>query len=354
MHILIAVSALTPGSGLSRYVFSLCKQLAEGNEVCVITTHNSSDISYEKEELRCVSQSIKLLSLGKYSKFRKYLKAIRLVRTLKPDIIINNYNAVFQLILPFITKRTKVIHILHNDTDDFYRIASIHAERISGWVAPTHTIANHFNNYTHNKYTEQVVLIPHGVEEAERTPRRNNRIEIIFAGVLYEHKGVKILPQIIKKLISNGNNPHLTIIGEGILSDWLKEQFSKEIRTGIVNMTGVIAHKEVYRLMSKADIFLYPTHLDAFGLVIAEAMMNGAIPVVTHLPGITDNLIPNEQYGYLIPQDNVEKFIESISVLCESEERRMLLSINAHRRAKECFSHKAMKDSYIKYLNSMI
>lgn len=354
MKYLIAVSSLTPGSGLTRYVFSLCSQLADGNEVIVVTTHNYDDVSYEKKELANISDEIKLLSLGKYATPRKYVKAIKLVWSVKPDIIINNYNGVFQFILSLVPKKIKVVHILHNDTNDFYRIAAINAEKVRGWIAPTNAIADHFNKYTTNKYKDRVTVIPHGVEEAERKVRHNDCLEIVFAGVIYEHKGVKILPQVINRLLNRGINLHFTIIGKGILSEWLKEQFSEEINAGIVDLTGVIAHKEVYKLMSKADIFLYPTHLDAFGLVIAEAMMNGAIPVVTYLPGITDNLIPDERYGYLISQDDVGQFVATISDLCESDKRREELSKNAHRRALECYSHKAMRESYLNYLNSLI
>lgn len=353
MKYLIAVSSLTPGSGLTRYVFSLCSQLADGDEVTVVTTHNSDNVSYEETELANISDKIKLFPLGKYATPRKYVNAIKLVWSVKPDIIINNYNGVYQFILPFIPKKTKVVHILHNDTNDFYRIAAINAEKVRGWIAPTNAIADHFNTYTTNKYKDRVTVIPHGVEEAERKVRNNDCLEIVFAGVIYEHKGVKVLPQVIKRLLNRGINLHFTIIGKGILSDWLKEQFSEEIHAGIVDMTGVIAHKEVYKRMSKADIFLYPTHLDAFGLVIAEAMMNGAIPVVTHLPGITDNLIPNEQYGYLIPQDDIDKFVTTISTLCESEERMELISKNTNRRALEYFSHKSMKISYLNYFNKL-
>lgn len=354
MRYLIAVSSLTQGSGLSRYVFSLCDQLADGNEVFVVTTHNSQDVSYEEKELSDISDQIKLLSLGNYSTHKKYLKAIRLVWSIKPDIIINNYNAVYQFILPFIPKRVKFVHILHADTNDFYRIASINAGRVNGWIAPSNAIAEHFNNFTANRYKDRVTIIPHGVEEAEYTGRHNDCLELVFAGVIYEHKGIKILPQIIKGLILNGVNLHFTVIGEGILSDWLKEQFSEEIHAGIVNITGVVAHKEVYKLMSRADIFLYPTHLDSFGLVIAEAMMNGAVPVVTLLPDITDKLIPDEQYGFLIPQDDVYQFVSTISNLYASKKQRELLSVNAHLRALECYSHKAMKDAYLNYLNSLI
>lgn len=349
MRYLIAVPSLTTGSGLSRYVFSLCKILAKDNELYVVTTHDEGDNVFAKGELDYISVDIRLISLGSQSKTRKYLAAVRTVYKVNPDVIINNYNAVVQYILPFISKKIKIIHVLHNDTDDFYRVASINGHKTNGWIAPTESIASHFNEYTSNRYTDKVTVIPHGVEEAVFKKKNNTKLEIVYAGVLYEHKGVKILPPIIKRLQDKGIDLHFTIIGGGVLDNWLREQFAKEVESGIVTFTGVIDHDKVYEEMSKADIFLYPTHLDAFGLVIAEAMMNGLVSVVTHLPGITDNLISDGKDGYLIKQDEIEQFVQTIENIYKNNAMLRKLGDLAHKKALTKFSLSAMSKTYISY-----
>lgn len=147
---------------------------------------------------------------------------------------------------------------------------------------------------------------------------------------------------------------HFTIIGGGILSDWLKEQFHEEIKAGTVTMTGVIKHEDVYKIMQEADIFLYPTHLDAFGLVIAEAMINGAVPVVTCLPGITDNLITHEKDGYLIAKDDIDAFVATIGMLYDEDNKRKVLSHNAYSKARDCFSMEVMKNNYQEFFHNMV
>lgn len=354
MRYLITVSSLTPGSGLSRYVFSLCRLLVKGgNEVYVLTTHDDSTISYERNELDSISKGIHLISLGHKNKLGKYIEVVRAVNRIHPEVIINNYNAVVQYILPFISNKIKIIHVLHNDTDDFYRIGSINGAYTDGWIAPTEAIAEHFNHYTVDKYRDRVTTIAHGVEAASYHKRMNSRIEIVYAGVLYEHKGVKILPTVIKQLCKNGYDFHFTIVGGGKLSEWLKEQFCEEINSGIVTMTGVIPHSDVYDLMSKADIFLYPTHLDAFGLVIAEAMMNGAVPVVTLLRGITDRLVDNEVNGFLLNQDDINAFVKTLSLLINNHELRIKLSEAAHSKSLNFFSMEKMEINYRQYFSQL-
>ncbi|MCM1070483.1 MAG: glycosyltransferase family 4 protein [Bacteroides sp.] len=353
MRYLITVSSLTPGSGLTRYVFNLCGILKEGNELFVLTTHDEGSNEYALAELTKISPDIKLIALGKASKIGKYLKTMAWIRKISPDKIINNYNGVVQFVLPFIGSKVKVIHILHNDTDDFYRIGAINGKRIAGWIAPTQAIADHFNSYTGGKYVSRVEVIPHGVATAEHNERRSGTLEIVFAGVLYEHKGVKVLPGIIKKLLGKGIDLRFTIIGGGILADWLRESFRGEIENGTVTMTGVIDHERVYTLMSKADVFLYPTHLDAFGLVIAEAMMNGAVPVVTLLLGITDNLVDHGNNGFLLPQDDIDAFAEAIEEIYNDSEKRTALSRKAFEKAEKSLSMPVMKANYLSYLSNL-
>lgn len=353
MRILITVSTLTPGSGLSRYVVSLCHLLASNHEVCVVTTHRGDDVEFAKRELDAISPNIGFIRLGRYPKAIKYLKAIRMLRSDKPLLLINNYNGVFQNILPFAKKNVRVLHVLHNDAQDFYRIAAINGSRVDSWIAPTQALANNFNSYTNSSYSERVSVIPHGVEEAKYRPRTNKCLEIVFTGVVYAHKGAYVLPPVIKELRRQGVDLHFTIIGDGVLSDWIREQFAQEIAEGVVDVTGILPHNEVYDIMAKADIFLYPTHVDAFGLVIAEAMMNGAVPIVTLLPGITDNLIDDGVSGFLLPQDDTEAFVTAIKNLYDNRDILREASANAYQKAMSRLSFKAMKANYINHISNI-
>lgn len=356
MKILITVPILSSGSGLTRYVFTLCKILHKDNNILVLETHGHSPNNYAKSELMAINPDIKLITTDTKGKINKYLKNINITRRFKPDIIISNYNALTQFILPFCKGKAKVIHILHNDTDDFYRVGAINGSKVDIWIAPTSGIAEKFNKYTQNKYQERVVVISHGVDDASQCLEKlkNKKFEIAFAGVLYEHKGVKVLPEIMEYLRMRNVDFHLTIIGGGVLNDWLHSTLESLIRSRHVTMTGVIPHDEVYAYFNKSDIFLYPTHIDAFGLVIAEAMINGAVPVVTHLPGVTDNLIVNEESGFLISQDDVKGFADTIISLYKSPLLLSDVSKRARNRAKALFSTKVMKKNYIDLLNSLI
>ena len=352
-NIFLAVSSLTAGSGLSKYVCSLARILSKSdNNITILTTH-TVDLKYEQEIVKSIANT-KLVSFGEFSKLSKYFKVWAYIQKTRPDIIINNYNAVIQYLLPFISNKIKIIHVLHNNTNDFYRIGAINGNLVNGWIAPTKAIADNFNIYSGNKFKERVFVIPHGVEAAI-SMNNDTRIvkNLVFVGVLYEHKGAHLIPTIIHKLKEKHEKFHFTIIGGGILKDQLHEQLSEDISNGLVTMTGVIPAQKVYEILSQSDIFVYPTHLDAFGLVIAEAMMNKVVPVVTLLPGITDNLVDHGINGFLLEQDNVDSFVDTISQLLHNEKLLAQFGIAAATKANTHFSMEVMQSNYSKFLEHL-
>ena len=133
----------------------------------------------------------------------------------------------------------------------------------------------------------------------------------------------------------------------------LEAALKEEICKGIVEFTGRIAGDEVYSRLQQTDIFVYPTHIDAFGLVIAEAMMNGAVPVVTCLKGITDTIVDAGINGYLETQDDVDGFVEHISYLIENDEERKRMSEAAMNKVNTCFSKEVMKRNYTDMISSL-
>ncbi len=214
MRYLLTVPALTPGSGLSKYVMTLASMLINlGNEVGVLATH-TSDFSYERESLNKIGVKYHFYNTSKY-KICKYLKFIHIIRSFNADVIINNYDGLIQYILPFCKNKSRLIHILHNDTPDFYRIGSINGRFVDGWIAPTKAVADNFNVYTKYKYVQQVSVIPHGVEETNFDLSVKDQKTLTFVGVLEEHKGVLLLPQIIKELENRQIDFNFTIVGGG-------------------------------------------------------------------------------------------------------------------------------------------
>ena len=109
---------------------------------------------------------------------------------------------------------------------------------------------------------------------------------------------------------------------------------------------GVIPHNEVRSLMSQCQVLLFPTRVEAFGLVIAEAMMEGCVPIVTLLEGITDATVTNKKTGFLIEKDNIEEFCSKIQTLINDKDLYETLSKDTAEHAKKYLSLKTMGMNY--------
>lgn len=357
MKIVITTRRLCQSGGLSIYVTNLAKEIQKGDdEIHVITTHD--DNSYCGEMLFFDDDNIFLHQLHHLNKFLRYINLIKLLRTLSPDLIISNYHAPTQFVLPFCKSHAKVVHVVHNDTDDFYRVASINARYVDGWICPTPGVRDNFSRYTQRRCDERITVIPHGVSMSRLFQKKSNhaeRMEIVFVGVLYPHKGVLIIPEVIKHLQQSKIPFHLSIIGGGICENDLRSAMKDEIASGLVELCGVVDQEKVYRRLSQAHVFLYPTRIDSFGLVIAEAMMNGAVPVVSHLKGITDALVDHGENGMLVDDiESAEQFAEAIIRLYREPGMWQTLSESARKKAERQFSLETFRINYRNYFQKLL
>lgn len=342
---ILIVNSHIPWGGLGQFTLSLVDGLKLNNyEVYGMITHSDSDNFLLFDKLVDKNHYI-----GNLGKIKKYISAIKYIYSIKPDVIIINYNAVIHFILPFLPK-TKVIDIIHNDVGDFYRISNINSKHVNLWIAPTPGIKDGFLKYTKNAklQTQNTKVISHGVSLSQNdTDSKNKEIfELIFVGAVYEHKGADLLPEIFHKIKKNNKNVKLNIVGDGILKEKLKLEFEKLRLSQDVVFHGVISHEEVRKKMAKSHILLFPTRIEAFGLVIAEAMMEGTVPVVTLLEGITDATVKNAKTGYLIKKNNTEAFSSKIIELINNKELYKTLSSQTKDYAKKHLSINSMSSAY--------
>lgn len=109
----------------------------------------------------------------------------------------------------------------------------------------------------------------------------NKKYDIIFVGRLVHQKNVGLLLDLTKQLKQKYKDIRVCIVGDGPDKSELKK---KAIKLGIVNnvfFTGFIQEKrEVYKLMCQSRIFVLPSTLEGFGIVVVEAQACG-IPVIT-------------------------------------------------------------------------
>ena len=86
--------------------------------------------------------------------------------------------------------------------------------------------------------------------------------------------------------------------------------------------------------MEKADVFVFPSLFEGFGLVLLEAMASG-LPVITTQNTGGPDLIQEGKEGFIIPAGSVEALRGKIRWMIDNRERAAEIGRKAHARAKE-------------------
>ena len=135
----------------------------------------------------------------------------------------------------------------------------------------------------------------------------SNGFNLISIGRLVPQKGYDLLIPIICKLIKDGINVHLYILGTGIEQQNLEKIISKE---GINNHIHLLGFQEnPYSIMEKMDLFVCSSRSEGYSLVIAEALTLG-IPVISMNCSGPNELLDNNKYGKLC--NSSEELYQSI------------------------------------------
>jgi glycosyltransferase involved in cell wall biosynthesis len=283
---------------------------------------------------------------------RKVIAASNLVNSIAPDILLLNHCALIHYALPLIRTVTRPVAVLHSDDKRFYKTASLFEKRIFRWIAPTRGVAERCKTYLQKEQRERVRIIPHGIDNKLFTVNKNKRRtisgNICFVGFIAENKGADLLPDIFNRVSKAYKNAHLTIVGYGPLEQTLKRRCEAN---GIIHkciFTGAVNREKVAAILRDSDILLLPTRIEGFGLSIAEAMMSGAVPIVSRIKGVTDDIVSDGITGLLIEPDDTKGFADAIAGLLKNPEKLISMSKAARETAMDRYSAATMLDAYEK------
>ena len=105
----------------------------------------------------------------------------------------------------------------------------------------------------------------------------------------------------------------------------------------------------VYRA---ADIFLFPSLIETFGIVIVEAMAAGLPVIAGDSPGCRD-VIRNGRDGLIVNPLDTNKIADAVEEILESSELQKLLSQRSNERAKD-FDWSCVISKYLNHYKSLI
>ena len=190
-------------------------------------------------------------------------------------------------------------------------------------------------------------MIPHGIDENVFFNTDAARGEAVaFVGFIAENKGANLLPEIFSRIAHERDAAKFAIVGYGPLQESIAGEFQKQGIGEQVDFTGKLRRWRSRQCYEDRGVLILPTQLEGFGLVIAEAMMCGVVPVVTRLSGVTDNLIRHGDNGFLVDSGDVGGFASAANRLLYDDALWQRMSSAASKTAGERFANTTMICAY--------
>jgi glycosyltransferase involved in cell wall biosynthesis len=104
--------------------------------------------------------------------------------------------------------------------------------------------------------------------------------------------------------------------------------------------------------LSAADVFVLPSHYEAFGLAALEAMSCGVPVVASDVGGLRDFVRPG-QTGVLVPPHDAASLAGALDSLLMDEARRGILGRQARDLVEAEFSEEVIGARYVELLTRL-
>ncbi len=139
----------------------------------------------------------------------------------------------------------------------------------------------------------------------------DNEKIILFIGRLVYEKGVQHLISAMPKILAGYHDTKLIIAGKGGMIDELKAQVNSMGLGNKVYFTGYMDQKQVCKMYKCADVSVFPSTYEPFGIVALEAMLSG-IPVVVSDVGGLNEIVEHGVDGMKSYAGNANSIADSI------------------------------------------
>lgn len=157
---------------------------------------------------------------------------------------------------------------------------------------------------------EFVRSIPERVARSGEGPLR-----LLFAGEIGQRKGADILFRALSTL--KGVEWHLDLLGA--ITPVIAARWSKFLGDSRVTWHGTVRRQKVAALMSRADVFVFPSLAEGSARVIAEAMAAGCYVITTRNSG---SIVQEGIHGRLVPPGDHDALATALMEV--AGQRRML------------------------------
>ena len=207
---------------------------------------------------------------------------------------------------------------------------------------------------------EKINVIPNGINltnfngierdyDFRRQYAMDNEKIILYVGRLVYEKGIQHLISAMPKILNGYNDAKLVIAGKGGMLDELKAQVEYLGISNKVYFTGYLNSKQVQKIYKCADIAVFPSTYEPFGIVALEGMLAGVPTVVSDIGGLNE-IVDHGINGMKTYAGNSNSIADSVLNLLYDKQLAANVAKKAKQKVKEEFNWtKIAQDTHYTY-----
>lgn len=203
-----------------------------------------------------------------------------------------------------------------------------------------------------------VYICPNGIEKLNDKQKTiyNELPHILFLSNLLIEKGVYVLLDSLSHLHQKGIDFVCNIVGNetlAISASQIKQEISARNLSEKVFYLGKRYGQDKEACYQGADIFVFPSYCDAFGLVLLEAMQHH-LPCISTYEGGIPFIVDHKRTGLLCQSKNVEELSEAIYSLLTNKELRIAMGEAGFEKYKSNFTLQHFEKNLTRIFTSII
>ena len=180
------------------------------------------------------------------------------------------------------------------------------------------------------------LLIPNGVDVERFEPvhalLNDGPLRLLCVGRLIERKGQHHLIDAVKRLVDEGVDVKLDLVGTGDAREANEAQAARLGLTDRVRFLGYVPREEIARHYAAAHVFVLPSYNEGMSVALLEAMASG-LPVVVTPTGGTMELVSSGINGFIVNWSDVDQLTRHISKLAQDRDLVRRMGQESRKRA---------------------
>lgn len=347
MKIAICISQSSVGGvGTSTYILARGMRKA-GHQADILATDGRLGPDYERA--RRDGWPVEAICIGERWLRRRMEITLNTLSTY--DLVINNHSTETRLVLPALPAHVLRLSVIRSTDAPVIKEASHNCQHLDSLVGISPQVTLLLRQTGVSSY---VNTIPNAVLIAnDNLPTLSKPLRIVFIGRLEERqKNILILPDIAEILHSKGLYFKIIVIGDGPHRQDLEEKITRMNLWNIFDIRGAMNRDAAWDVLRDAHFSLIPSNFEGFGLVIAESMAAGAIPVVSAIP-VFRWILGEDADTLSAPVKDTRTYAARIHMLAADPARYQKIQARLQQRQKDNFSPESTVSGYLRLIEKL-